>query len=111
MHLRAAEPYDADNAISEELARVPQCSVRMIRLMSGQSLPPHRHGESHLTLFVVEGEATIAGEDGEVRLPAGALVSMEGDEELRVSNHGFAGVTMLAFFAPPFPPFASAGGG
>lgn len=103
-HLRAAEPYSAESFVADELIASPQSNVRMIRLMPGQTLPPHRHSPSDLMLFVVEGEATIAGPDGEVLLPAGALVSMPGDEELRLANHGYAGTTLLAFLAPPFPP-------
>lgn len=103
-HLRAAEPYDADQFVAEELLAATQCNVRMIRLMAGQALPPHRHGASDLMLFVVEGEATVAGPDGDVLLPAGALVWLTGDEELRMSNHGHVGTTVLAFLAPPFPP-------
>jgi len=103
-HLRAAEPYDADHVVVEELLASSQSNVRMIRLMTGQSLPPHRHGSSDVTLFVVDGEATIAGPDGDLLLPAGALVSLSGKDELNLSNHGYAGTTVLAFFAPPFPP-------
>lgn len=103
-HLRAAEPYSGDSIVAEELAATPQSNVRMIRLMPGQTLPPHRHAPSDLLLFVVEGEATIAGPDGDVLLPAGALVSMAGDEELRLSNRGYSGTTVLAFLAPAFPP-------
>jgi quercetin dioxygenase-like cupin family protein len=106
-HLRAAEPYDADHFVAEELMSSSQCNVRMIRLMSGQVLPPHRHAPSELVLFVVEGEATISGSDGDVLLPAGALVAVSGDEELRLSNTGFGGTTLLAFLAPPFPPAAN----
>jgi quercetin dioxygenase-like cupin family protein len=105
-HLRAAEPYDADHFVAEELMASPQCNVRMIRLMAGQVLPPHRHAPSDLMLFVVEGAATVGGPDGDVVLPSGALVAVAGDEELQLSNTGSEGTTLLAFLALPFPPVA-----
>lgn len=55
-------------------------------------------------LFVVEGEGVLQSEDGTVAFVAGSLAYFQGDEELRVSNQGQVGLTMLAFLAPPFPP-------
>jgi hypothetical protein len=41
---------------------------------------------------------------GRVGFEAGSLAFYRGDEELRVSNEGVSGLTLLAFLAPPFPP-------
>lgn len=55
-------------------------------------------------LFAVEGVATLDTPGGLVRFAACSLASYRGDEELRVSNEGSDGLTLLAFLAPPFPP-------
>ncbi len=55
-------------------------------------------------LFAVEGDGTIDTDGAKVELPAGSLVYIRPDEELRISNEGSAGLTLLAFLAPPFPP-------
>ncbi len=81
-----------------------QSNVRVIRLSPGQVLPPHTHGVSDLMLFAVEGVATLDTPGGLVRFAACSLASYRGDEELRVSNEGSDGLTLLAFLAPPFPP-------
>ena len=44
------------------------------------------------------------GDAGRVGFGAGSLAFYRGDEELRVSNDGLTGLTLLAFLAPPFPP-------
>ena len=79
-------------------------SDRLIRLSPGQTLPPHRHGESDLMLFVVEGAGVLHTDEGPVAFGAGSLAFYRCDEELRVSNEAEAGLTLLAFLAPPFPP-------
>jgi quercetin dioxygenase-like cupin family protein len=83
-----------------------QCNVRLIRLSPGQTLPTHRHGESDLMLFAVEGDGIFFTDEGSVAFSAGTLVFYRGDEELRVTNEGQSGLTLLAFLAPPFPPRA-----
>ena len=42
--------------------------------------------------------------DGAVRFGVGSLAFYRGDEELRVTNTGQTGLTLLAFLSPPFPP-------
>ncbi|HUZ40469.1 MAG TPA: hypothetical protein VMU68_03645 [Acidimicrobiales bacterium] len=96
--------YDSDKVIAQSLLEGPQSSVRVIKLSPGQVLPPHRHGSSDLMLFAVEGEGVLNTESGAVAFGAGCLASLRGDEELRVSNQGRVGLTLLAFLAPPFPP-------
>jgi hypothetical protein len=55
-------------------------------------------------LLVFEGEGVLDSPEGIVSLTAGTLVHLQGDEELRVSNRGTGGLTLVAFLAPPFPP-------
>jgi quercetin dioxygenase-like cupin family protein len=102
--LADAPSFDPQGFVAESWLESSQSSVRIIRLASGQALPPHTHGSSDLMLLVVEGEGTLDSPEGLVSLPTGALVHLEGDEELRVSNTGSLGLTLVAFLAPPFPP-------
>lgn len=102
--LSDAPGYDSNRLVAEPLLEGSQSNVRLIRLSPGQSLPPHRHGASDLMLFAVEGEGVIGTDDGTVRFGAGSLACYRGDEELRLSNEGPTGLTLLAFLAPPFPP-------
>ena len=102
--LASAPPYDTEHLVAAPLLDGTQSNVRLIRLSPGQSLPPHTHGASDLMLFVVEGSGVLETADGTEALAAGTLAYYRGDEELRVANDGGAGLTLLAFLAPPFPP-------
>jgi quercetin dioxygenase-like cupin family protein len=104
IHLSDATAYDPDSFVAEPLLDGTQSNVRIIRLSSGQTLPPHTHSVSDLMLYVVEGTATLVTDDGPTPFPNGTLVFLRGDEELRVSNEHDTGLTLLAFLAPPFPP-------
>lgn len=96
--------YDPERYVAHALLDAGHCSVRLIRLSPGQTLPPHTHGESDLMLYVVEGAGRIDTPDGPSSFDAGSLALLRGDEQLRVDNPGEAGMTLLAFLAPPFPP-------
>ena len=103
--IRQASPHDPSRFVAEELVEGSSCNVRIIRLASGQELPPHRHEPSELMLYVAEGEAILDTDDqGVVPFPAGSLARYAGSEELRVANRGSEPVTLLAFLTPPFPP-------
>jgi quercetin dioxygenase-like cupin family protein len=99
-----APAYDDERVVAQPFLEGSQCNVRVIRLSPGQMLPPHRHGASDLMLFVVEGEGLLDTDAGTVRFETGSLAFYAGDEELRVSNVGATGLTLLAFLTPPFPP-------
>lgn len=101
--LNAAAPYDPDRFVAKPLASREHGNVRVIRLAPGQALPPHTHGVSDLFLYVAEGVAVLETDGGERPFRAGELAVLAGAEELRVANRGDAGVTLLAFLAPPFP--------
>lgn len=103
-----APGYDSEHVVAQPLLEGLQSNVRIIRLMPGQKLPPHRHGSSDLMLFVLEGEGAIVADGETIAFPSGSLAFYRGDEELHVSNVGSTGLTMLAFLAPPFPPRRSA---
>ena len=102
--LSVAPGYDRDHLVAQPFMEGSRSNVRIIRLSPGQTLPPHRHGESDLMLFAVEGEGVLHTDDGPVAFGAGSLAFYRGDEELRVSNEGPGGLTLLAFLTPPFPP-------
>lgn len=108
IRLSDAAGYDSGRVVAEPLVEGSQSNVRVIRLSPGQTLPPHRHGASDLMLFAVEGEGVLDTDDGTVAFRAGSLAFYRGDEELRLSNEGRAGLTLLAFLAPPFPPRSEA---
>jgi quercetin dioxygenase-like cupin family protein len=101
--LEEAPGYDADRLVAAPLMAGAQCSSRIIRLSPGQELPGHRHGSSEVMLMTLEGEGELVTETGAHRISAGDVALYRGDEELRVVNTGAAGLTLFAFFAPPFP--------
>ena len=102
--LADAPAYDPEKLVAQPLLEGSQCNVRIIRLSPGQTLPPHTHGASDLMIYAVEGEGTLTTDVATVPFVAGSLAFYRGDEELRVTNAGESGLTMLAFLAPPFPP-------
>jgi quercetin dioxygenase-like cupin family protein len=102
--LTDAPGYDEQQFVARPLLDAAQCNVRLIRLSPGQALPPHTHDSSDLMLYVVEGDGEIGTPDGDVGFAAGALAHLTGEEQLRVTNTGTTGMTLLAFLAPPFPP-------
>lgn len=106
LSLADAPGYDDARFVAVPFAEGVQSNARLIRLAPGQALPPHTHGESDLLLYCVEGTTTLDTPDGDVALPAGSLAVLRGTEELRASNAGDTGVTLLAFLAPAFPPRA-----
>ena len=106
-HLDDAPPHDPDSPVVALLVGREQANARAIRLATGQSIPEHAHGPSELTLLVVEGTPTLRkgqnGQDGSVELTSGAVVSFDVGEVPFVTNQSTEGVTLVAFFAPPFP--------
>lgn len=102
--LSDAPAHDPERFVAVPLLEGTLTNVRVIRLSTGQALPPHTHAPSELMLYVVEGDAVLDTDGGDVSFPAGTLARFDGDDELRVSNAGEAPVTLLAFLAPPFPP-------
>ena len=102
--LAAAPAFDPDRFVAEEFLEGSRSNVRVIRLSPGQSLPPHTHGESDLMLYAVEGDGVLTTDDGPVTFVAGSLAYYSGSEQLRVTNEGSTGLTLLAFLTPPFPP-------
>lgn len=96
--------YNPERFVAEEVLACAQANVRLIRLSPGQALPPHKHAPSDLMLYAVEGEGILASPDGSIRFGAGSLAHFDGQDELRISNEGTTGLTLLAFLAPPFPP-------
>lgn len=105
--LADAPAYDLETVVAQPLLEGSQCNVRIIRLSPGQTLPPHTHGASDLMIYAVEGEGTLETDVASVPFVAGSLAFYRGDEELRVTNTGESGLTMLAILAPPFPPRSS----
>ena len=101
-------PFDPEKFVAQALLEGANSNVRIIRLAPGQALPPHTHGASDLFLYIVEGEGRFDTESGERVHPAGSLIAMTGSEELRVANAGRAGLTLLAFLSPKFPPAPAA---
>jgi quercetin dioxygenase-like cupin family protein len=102
--LANASAYDRDRIVAEPFLEGSQCNVRVIRLSPGQTLPAHTHGMSDLMIYAVEGDGTLDTDDGPRAFAAGSLAYYRGNEELRLTNAGSTGVTLLAFLAPPFPP-------
>lgn len=102
--LSEASGFDPQKYVAEELIEGAHSNVRIIRLAPGIALPPHKHGTSDLMLYAVEGAATLDLDSGQREFVAGEIAYISPDEELRVSNQGTDGVTLLAFLTPKFPP-------
>lgn len=102
--LADAPGYDSEAFVAAPLLDGTQSNVRIIRLSPGQTLPTHTHATSDLMIYIVEGSGTLDVDGTPVAFVAGSLAFFRGDEELRLSNTGTAGITALAFLAPPFPP-------
>ena len=101
--LEEAPGYDAERLVAAPMIAGAQCSSRIIRLSAGQELPGHRHGSSEVMLMTLEGHGELVTETGRHRIGTGDVALYRGDEELRVVNTGPVGLTLFAFFAPPFP--------
>lgn len=106
--LADAPSFDPKKVVASVFLEGSECNIRVIRLSAGQALPPHTHGASDLMIYAVEGQGSLVNDGGTVALPAGSLAYLHGDEELRMSNDGNEGLTLLAFFAPAFPPRSKA---
>ena len=104
VRLDDAPGYDPEKLVAVRLIEGDNSNVRVIRLSPGQSLPGHTHGVSDLMLFAAEGDGVLNTENGDVTLRQGSLAYYRGHEQLRVSNEGERGLTLLAVLAPAFPP-------
>lgn len=102
IHIDEAGEYNPERFVAKPFLEGAQANVRIIRLAAGQALPPHRHGNSELFLYVVEGTGELDTSTGVIPFTAGALAHYPGDEELRVCNPGPAGMTLLALLTPKF---------
>lgn len=100
-------PYDEQKFVATGVLSGESGNVRIIRLAPGQTLPTHTHGVSDLFLYVANGVASFTEDEQVSEVASPALVQLAGSEELKVSNQGTDGVTLLAFLAPVFPPPAS----
>jgi len=101
-HLEDVEHAADGTFLARPLLEGDQSNVRIIRLAVGQALPPHRHGNSDLMLYVADGEGELDTPAGPVPFERGALAFFRGEEELRVRNSGQLEMTLLAFLAPKF---------
>src|SRR5690348_10705532 len=76
-----ADAYNPDRFVAKPLLEGAQSNVRLIRLAPGQALPPHRHGQSDLMLYVVEGDAELETPTGTQPFGTGTVAFYRGDEE------------------------------
>lgn len=102
VHIGDVEHPPVGKFLARPFLEGEHCNVRIIRLAAGQALPPHRHGESDLMLYVVHGAGELDTPTGAIAVAAGDLAWYRGEEELRVRNAGDAEMTLLAFLAPKF---------
>ena len=102
--LADAPGYDSEAFVVAPLLDGTQSNARVIRLSPGQTLPTHTHSTSDVMIYIVEGSGTLDIDGAPVAFVAGSLAFFRGDEELSLANTGTAGLTALAFLAPPFPP-------
>jgi len=58
--------FAADKFQAVTLAQTPRSKTMVVGLEAGQAIPVH-HPKSDLTLLVIEGQATLVGEDQELQ--------------------------------------------
>ncbi|HRN29443.1 MAG TPA: cupin domain-containing protein [Terrimesophilobacter sp.] len=98
-HLDHAKPYDPENFAAGPILKGGRTTGVVIRLLPGQQMPGHNHGEGDLMLYAVEGTATLDVGAGPVDFPTGSLAHLDGHETISLSNNGETGVTLLAVLA------------
>jgi quercetin dioxygenase-like cupin family protein len=103
-NISQSSPSDPEKYVAEEFLEGEQSNVRIIKLARGTSLPPHRHGESDLMLFVSSGSALLETEAGVKEIGGGDMVFISHTDELRVSNPLSDEAVFLALLTPKFPP-------
>lgn len=101
-HIESVAALGDRDFVAAPLMEGEQSNVRVIRIAPGQALPPHRHGQSDLMLYVVAGTGELETASGPSPFSAGTLACFRGDEELRVRNVDTTRLTLLAFLAPKF---------
>ena len=59
VHIQDVQRPEAQGIFAKPLLEGEQSNVRIIRLAPGQALPPHRHADSDLMLYLVSGEGML----------------------------------------------------
>lgn len=98
-HLDKAKPFDPGKFAAGPILKGGRTTGVVIRLLPGQQMPGHNHGEGDLMLYAVEGTATLDVGDGAVEFPVGSLAHLSGHETITLSNNAEVGVTLLAILA------------
>ncbi|WP_276356184.1 cupin domain-containing protein [Cohnella caldifontis] len=71
----------------------------VLNFLPGQSIPPHKHPGSRVTLWVREGSGTIRVDGEEQDIQAGDAVQCEGDEEMSIRNPGASPMCVVVCLA------------
>jgi quercetin dioxygenase-like cupin family protein len=66
----------------------------------GHFVPPHRHQSDDEMLYVVEGELTLIGQDGESKVRAGTSAAFRRGELHGYRNDGAAAARLIVVAAP-----------
>ena len=98
-HLDNAKPFDPEKFSAGPLLKGDRTTGVIIRLLPGQQMPGHNHGEGDLMLYAVEGTATLDVGEGPVTFRTGSLAHLGGNETITLTNNGTVGVTLLAILA------------
>ena len=98
-HLDNAKPFDPERFQAGPVLKGGRTTGVVIRLLPGQQMPGHNHGDGDLMLFGVEGTATLDVGAGPVEFPTGSLAHLGGQETITLTNNGDVGVTLLAVLA------------
>src|SRR5690606_2315836 len=96
-----AKSFDPERFAAGPVLKGGRTTGVVIRLLPGQQMPGHNHGEGDLMLYAVEGTATLDVGDGPVAFPTGSLAHLAGHETITLTNNGEVGVTLLAILARP----------
>lgn len=78
----------------------PQVLVFVLTFSAGQELPPHKHRNSSVVLYICEGSGEMVIDGTVSSIQQGETLLVGGDEELAVRNTGEAPLVLLVSLSP-----------
>jgi quercetin dioxygenase-like cupin family protein len=80
--MNTAHLHDPDASPLERVFEGAEPRTNLLRLDAGERVPPHRHPDRTILLYVIEGEVTLRVGEETASLRAGDLARFDGDREV-----------------------------